>query len=137
MLRHFNGIRLLQSLPVSLISNYRALCVQPKAKRGARKVVDHFTKTGQKTDLELFPTDLKRITKKKHPQIYIANEQTGQQIANLISRFYVKTMPFVELSPGPCILSKALLHQLDAQTLVLIETDGEFSDTHQVYLKNM
>lgn len=134
MLKHFNLNRLLPSSSSFLISNCRQLCGKPKTKRGSRKILDYFKTSGQITNLNLFPTDLRRVTRKKHQQIYVANEQAGQEIAHSISRFYEKNVPFVELSPGPCILSKALLNQFDIQTLVLIERDGEFANTQQVFI---
>lgn len=88
------------------------------------------------TNLELFPADLKRVSRKKDQQIYVANEHTAHQIANLIKRFHRKNVPFVELSPGPCILSKALLDQLDMETLVLIQTNNEFATIQQVFNSN-
>lgn len=134
MLKHFNLNHLLTSSTLSSvhISNCRWLCVKPKTNRGSRKILDHFENSGQITNLDLFPTDLKRVTSKKNQQIYVADKLAGEEIANSIGRFYVKNVPFVELSPGPCILSKALLRQLDVQTLVLIANDGEFADTQQV-----
>lgn len=134
MLKHFNLNRLSTSPSSVLISNCRSMSVKPKTKRGSRKIRDYFEKSGQITNLDLFPTDLKRVTHKKFQQIYVANKQAGQEIANTISRFYAKNVPFVELSPGPCILSKALLNQLDMQKLLLIQTDGEFLDIQQVFI---
>lgn len=120
--------------PSALVPNSRRFCIEPKTKRGSRKIHEHFEKSGQITNLELFPTDSKRVTRKQNQQIHVANEQTAQQIANLISRFHKKDVPFVELSPGPCILSKALLGQLDMETLVLIQMDKEFAPIQQVFL---
>lgn len=136
MLKHFNPNRLLTSSASSstLVSNFRQLCIEPKTKRGSRKILDQFKKSGQITILNLFPTDLKRVVVKKSQQIYVANEQAAQKITNLISRFYKKNVPFVELSPGPCILSKALLNQLDMQTLVLIQKDEAFAEIQKVHI---
>lgn len=114
------------------MSNVRRFCIKPKTKRGSRKIHEHFEKSGQITNLNLFPADSKRVTRKKNQQIHVANEQAAQQIASLISRFHKKDVPFVELSPGPCILSKALLNQLDMETLVLIQMDNEFAPIQQV-----
>lgn len=112
----------------------RRFCVEPKTKRGSRKILDHFEKSGQITNLNLFPADAKRITRKKNQQIHVANEQTAQQIANSVSRFYKKNVPFVELSPGPCILSKALLNQLDMEKLVLIQIEEQFAEIQKVFV---
>lgn len=134
MLQNFNRSYLLTPLSSVFISNCRLLCVQrkEKPKTNSRKILDHFEKSGQTANLDLFPTNLRRVTNKNHPQIYIANEQTGEQIANAVCQFYDKKVPFIELLPGPCILSKVLLNQLDMRTLVLIEGDGEFTDIQKV-----
>lgn len=135
---HHNEEMLKRLLPSSsscaLVPNFRKFCIEPKTKRGSRKIHDHFERSGQTTNLNLFPADSKRVTRKKNQPIHVANEQAAQQIAKLISRFYKKNVPFVELSPGPCILSKALLNQMDMETLVLIQMDKEFAPIQQVWL---
>lgn len=134
MLKHFNINRPLTSPSSSvLVSKIRQLCAEPVTKRGSRKILDHFQNSGQITNLNLFPSNLKRVTRKKIQQIYVANEQAAEEIAKLIGQFHRKNVPFVELSPGPCILSKALLNQLDMKRLVLIQKGDEFADIQQVY----
>lgn len=131
MLKPFHVNRLLTSC--CDVSQLRQFCIEPKIKRGSRKILDHFKKSGQQKSLDLFPANLKRVTTKSQ-QIYVANEQAAQKIANLISRFYKKNVPFIELSPGPCILSKALLNELDMKTLVFMQRDEEFTDIQKVFI---
>lgn len=114
------------------MANCRSLCTAPKTRRGSHKIRNHFVKSGQLSNLNLFPEDLQRITSKKQSQIYVASKGASDQIANLIGQFHEKTVPFVELLPGPCILSEALLKQLDMSTLLLVEKDKQFVDIQQV-----
>lgn len=98
----------------------------------SRKIFDHFLKNEQTPNLDLFPNDLKRVTTKKVPQTYIAEEEIAQKIAVLVSRFQLKDVPLFEINPGPCILSKALLKTLNPKKFGLIEQNEEFLDIQMV-----
>lgn len=129
LLQNLNRIYPTNSFLVT--SNTRHSSVRPKDKC-SRKIFNHFSKNGQASNLNLFPSELKRVTAKKISQIYVANEGTGQQIARSISRFHVKKVPFFELNPGPCILSNALLNELNPKRFGLIEENEEFLDIQMV-----
>lgn len=99
---------------------------------GSRRLLDHFNQIGQTSNLDLFPSELKRITSKQEIQVYIANDDAAQKVTNLISKFHNKNVPLFELNPGPCILSKTLLDQLNLEKLVLIEQNEDFKDIQTV-----
>lgn len=98
----------------------------------SRKIFDHFSKNERTPNLDLFPNDMKRVTTKKVPQIYIAEEEIAKKIAVLVSRFQLKDVPLFELNPGPCILSNALLKTMNPKKFGLIEQNEEFLDIQMV-----
>lgn len=126
--QNFNRIHSFNSFGVTL----RYFSVNPKD-TCTRKIFNHFHKNGQASSLNLFPSELKRVTTKKDSQIYVAEEAAAQQIAEIISQFHTENVPFFELNPGPCILSNALIQKLNLKKFGLIEKNEEFLDIQKVH----
>lgn len=103
-----------------------------KRRNCSRNIYNHFLKNGQVDVLDLFPKELKRATTKKEAELYIADPNVANQIANAISQHHLKEVPFFEFNPGPCILTKALLQQLKLNKLGLIESREPFVGTQEV-----
>lgn len=98
----------------------------------SQQIYKHFLKIEQTTNLDLFPCDIKKVTTKKNPSLYVADQQIADQIATSISRFRKKNVPFFEINPGPCILTTSLLNQLKPRKIGLIERNDEFTNVQQV-----
>lgn len=130
MLRKLNRIDLKKAIPnVSNIKNLIGVC---NARSVSQKIVNHFSKIGQTSNLDLFPNDLKKVSPKRDQTWYVADEKAGEIIAKAISPFYRENVPFFEINPGPCILTKALLRHLNPSILGLVESKEEFSHVQQV-----
>ncbi|XP_055321600.1 dimethyladenosine transferase 2, mitochondrial [Sitodiplosis mosellana] len=102
-----------------------------KASTCPTKIYNHFSNNGQLSNLDLFPSDLKRITSKKDIDLYVADDDAANVIAKAIARFRMPNVPFFEVNPGPCILAKALLRHLEPKKLGLIEKNKEFIHIQQ------
>lgn len=98
-----------------------------------QNILNHFLQNGQVENLKLFPSEWKRITSKKETELYVADQDAAKVIAKTISRFHVKNVPFFEINPGPCILSKALLHYINPKKLGLIEKNDNFAHFQKVW----
>lgn len=98
----------------------------------SQKIYKHFLKIGQTSNLELFPSELKRVTSKKNPSLYIADQNIADKIASEISRYRNDDVPLFEINSGPCILTRSLLSQLNPSKFGLIERNDEFSEIQRV-----
>lgn len=104
-----------------------------RVKRGCSpKIYEHFLMNGQTSVLDSFPKGLKKITRKKDISFYVADQKMSDEIVSRIARFHNKDVPFFEINPGACILTKSLLSQLKPQKLVLIEGDEFFTQIQTV-----
>lgn len=83
------------------------------------------------TDLGEF-AQLNRRSSYKNPQLYVANNDTAVQIITSLSKYHNKNVPFVELNPGPCVLTRQLVKQLPIKRLILVEEAQKFEDFHTV-----
>lgn len=102
----------------------------------SRKIRKYFAENGQASNLGLFPNDFKRLNARKSLGIYVADAKTANEIASKISRFQRKNVPFFEINPGPCILTKALISQLELKILGLTEKNELFADIQLVRSNN-
>lgn len=100
--------------------------------KGSRKIVKYFSENGQTQNLGLFPNDFKKLNARKDLGIYVADAEAANKIASSICRFQKKDVPFFEINPGPCILTRALISQLEFKMLGLTEKNELFSDVQLV-----
>lgn len=98
----------------------------------SQKIYKHFLKIGQTSNLELFPSKLKRVTSKKNSPLYIADQNIADKIAIEISRYRNDDVPLFEINSGPCILTRSLLNQLKPSKFGLIERNDEFREIQTV-----
>lgn len=110
--------------------NVRLFC--DKSRDCSRRMYNHFLKNGQIDILQQFPREFKRVTTKRDPELYVADENAAKQITNAIARHRVKEVPFFEINPGPFVLTKALLHQLKLKKIGLIERNEAFANIQKV-----
>lgn len=100
---------------------------------GSRHILDYFNKTDNTANLNAFPVNYRKVITKKNPNaFYLANENTANQIVDVISRYYNKNLPFFEVNPGACILTKSLLERLKPEKLYLIERCNDFNEIQTV-----
>ncbi|XP_031617857.1 dimethyladenosine transferase 2, mitochondrial [Contarinia nasturtii] len=85
----------------------------------SKQILKHFTSTGQQSNLKLFPREM-RTSCSKSKFLYVASDETAQIIAKAIQPHYITNVPFFEVDPGPCILTRAFLQHLRPTTLALI-----------------
>lgn len=105
--------------------------------RGGKSIQEHFVKNDGTSTLNLFPTNLKRITTKKNQTLYIADQNVAALIANKISQHRIQNVPFVEIDPGPCILTQELIRQMDLKEIRLIHNNEEFLHIQKVFKCNI
>lgn len=100
---------------------------------GSRQILKYFNKNDNTANLNAFPVNYRKvITKKKPNAFYLANKTTANQIVDVISRYHNKNLPFFEVNPGACILTKSLLERLKPEKLYLIERCKDFSEIQTV-----
>lgn len=129
MLRNINRISCFNPFLINLNAKH----LSGKSKGGcSRQIFNHFEKSGQVSNLDLFPSDLKRVAVGKFPHIYVANKEISEKIAQYITKFHHNDVPLFELNPGPCLLSSALLSHLNPKTLILVEKSEEFLSIQHV-----
>lgn len=125
MLQQFNRFYLNKLL---LNANNRYFLIRTaNASTCSKRIHEHFSKNGQLSNLDLFPSDLKQVRSKKHIDLYVADNEAAEVIAKTIARFRVENVPFFEINPGPCILTNALLRHVNPKKLGLIEKNKEFT----------
>lgn len=101
----------------------------------SRRIYNHFLKNDQVDILHQFPKELKRVTTKRDPELYVANQNAAKQITHAIARHHVKEVPFFEMNPGPCVLTKVLLQQLKLNKIGLIERNETFANVQKVQIE--
>lgn len=131
MLQKSNTICLKNTL-LKAYNNIQFSTLATKADKCSSNILKHFSKSNQISNLDLFPSELKRATSKKDTRTYVADNNAAEVIAKALSRLRVNDVPFFEINPGPCILTKALLSHLKPKKLGLIERNPEFLHFQQV-----
>lgn len=107
----------------------------------SKKISKFFQEIGELSNLDVFPSELKRVSKKKvhssEDGLYVASNNAAVTIAKAIKPHYLETVPFFEINPGPCILSKALLKHLKPTTLTLVHSENShtFAPIQQVWTR--
>lgn len=100
--------------------------------KGSKKILNYFTKNDQESALKLFPTCLKRITSKKNQILYIADQNAANAIADKIAHYRIKDVPFIEVNPGPYILTHELVCKMNLKEICLIQKKEDFLYSQEV-----
>lgn len=104
----------------------RIVRLASNVKHVSSQVVKYFEESGCSQNLQLFPTQLLRLTIGKDSQKpYIAIDSEAIRIADAIKSKRKSDVPLIEVLPGPGILTKYLAGS-QTGTLLLYEDDPEF-----------
>lgn len=112
------GMRLVSTLPENkVIANENSAGISKKVKK-------HFERSNTIDVLHLFPINVTNSTKRAK-EVYIANEEAAQNIFKCLQSRRNQSVPFVEINPGPGLLTKHFL-EFDKSELILYEANSHF-----------
>lgn len=113
-----------------LVSTLPHITTQPKGK--PQKIFEHFQQSNTLNLLNEFPKEVKRVMTNKLPDgIYIANEDAAEEIFNILRSRRKPGVPFIEINPGPGLLTKRML-KVEPSKIKLCESNPYFEPILQV-----
>lgn len=118
---------------VSVVLKHCKRFLSTRTKTNAN-IFEHFASIGQTENLDLFPKHCKRTTSKQNAVVHFADEIVADVVAKAIARFRIDRLPFIEINPGPCILTKSLLAHVNPAELILLENNEAFYPAQEVSL---
>lgn len=87
----------------------------------------------QQTNVDLGEfSKLNRRSSHQNPRLNVANTDTAVQIVNTLTKYHKDSVPFIEINPGPCVLTQQIIQRLPIKRLVLVEDSSKFEDFQTV-----